>query len=145
MICSLKGLALVNELSIKSNTDVRDIKDKYKEDIKSIKNKLYINKYALPYSQRKVLTDLDEYLPISLLIEKTGIGKKEFHKRINFMKKNNNKGIFHFIEVCNLIYIKVPYRMIELLSTHNAFHVTFDDTGIDEFCMLGDLKIGFWK
>lgn len=145
MVCTLKNLGLVKELSMKKNIDPKEIKQNYKEHIKVIKNKAYIEKHVLPYSDRKILTDLDCFLPASIFMELSGVNKSDFFKRINFMRENNTKSIFNWIELYGLVYIEVPCDVLELFSTHTAYPVTYKDNDFDHLKLVGDFKIGFWK
>lgn len=140
-----KKFSISKRVVNKKNIDTKIIKQNYKEHIKIIKNKAYIEKHCLSYSERKILTDLDCFLPASVFMELSGINKSDFFKRINFMRKNKTKKIFNWIELCGLVYIELPEEILSLFSTHTAYPVTYRDNDFEHLRMIGDFKIGFWK
>lgn len=141
---SLKNLALLSDFSNISNQSRIKLKQQYKNEITKVKNRAYINRDAIPLEFRSKITNLDEYLPLSVFSDLTGIRTMDIHKRIDFMRRNNTK-IFEFLDFHNITYLKVGFEMIELLNTHNAYLVTYCDNTFQHLRMFGDFKIGFWE
>lgn len=145
MIRFLDNLVLLKELDtidgIECNS--RLIREKHPDKIVVIRRASYVYRDVLCEEAQKRVTQLDEYIQLGELAEKTSIRKELFLERIYFMQKNNSS-LFEYISIGNIFFLKIDEEFKYLMQNYQPFYANLRSRNLVKVKLLGDLKIGFY-
>lgn len=151
MIRPLDDLVLLKEIDDCNgiNYNSSNLRKKYPNKIVIIKRIAYIKKEVLCDMALSQVTDLSDYIQLSVLAEQIAIQKRMLLFKIHYIESIKASGgeidMFDYALVAGIYFIKLNDKFKNLLQNYQAFLATYEDAKNIKYCqMLGDLKIGFY-
>jgi hypothetical protein len=148
MVRFLDGLCLLKEVDTIEGArySSTELKQMYPDRVVVIRHASYIYTECLCDVARDGVTRLDEYIHVGEIADRMSMKKEHIQARIRCMKKNPQRSMFEFLEVCNMYFIKLDKEFRYLFENFQPFSVKLkelDDPNI-QVKLLGDIKIGFY-
>jgi hypothetical protein len=146
MIRFLDGLALLREVDDVKGISYNSVslRKKHPDKIVVIRHSSYVYREVLCDISSKLVTNLDDYVPLGELAESMKINKRILFQRIDFMEKTGTK-LFDYKNIKGMIFIKLDAEFKYLFQNFQPFYAGICDRDNFIHCkLLGEMPIGFY-